>query len=201
MCLSDPATAGRLCPGPGRLVRAVSWPGAPSLCPSLACSSSTAVRTQVLGQPLRHASNKQQTVEGFMLSTRGAARAPGLLCGQRGSGEGPWAQPGCDCAEPGGRLHGCPRKGSAGGPGPQGPAAHSLPAPVSRPPPRLPAWARPRDGFLLREPLGAAGSERHPRSCSDQVSLVSRSGSQPAPRAAPTLWSTRALFSKVLVDV
>ena len=88
MCLSDPATAGRLCPGPGRLVRAVSWPGAPSLCPSLACSSSAAVRTQVLGQPLRHASNKQQTVEGFMLSTR-TARAPGLLCGQRGSGEGP----------------------------------------------------------------------------------------------------------------
>ena len=144
---------------------------------------------------------EQTTNSGRVYALNQNSQSPGFTVWPAGLWGGPWAQPGCDCAEPGGRLHGCPRKGSAGGPGPQGPAAHSLPAPVSRPPPRLPAWARPRDGFLLREPLGAAGSERHPRSCSDQVSLVSRSGSQPAPRAAPTLWSTRALFSKVLVDV
>ena len=197
MCLSDPATAGLLCPGPGRLVRAVSWPSAPFLCPSLACSPSAAVRTQVLGQPLRHASNKQQTVEGFMLSTRGAARAPGLLCGQRGSGGGPGPSQavtvlsqGAVCTE---RL--CWWSWTPG-PGGSQPPSTRVPAP-----PRLPAWAGPRDGFVLREPLGAAGSERHPRNCSDQVFLVSRSGSQPAPRAVPTLWSTQALFSKVLVDV
>ena len=65
---------------------ATPWPGAPSLGPSLARSPSAAVRTQVFRQPWRHASNKQQTLTGFMFSARGAARAPGLLRGRRGPG-------------------------------------------------------------------------------------------------------------------
>lgn len=131
---------------------------------TLRCSPHTGV-----GQPWCHTSNKQQTPEGFMFSARGAARAPGLLRAQRGSW-GPWAQPGCDDAVPQGRLQGCPGKGSAGALRPQGLVAHSLPSTCVLAPAHLPAWAGPRDSFLLREPLGAAGTERCPGNASDQGS-------------------------------
>lgn len=78
---------------------------------------------------------EQTTNSGRVYALNQNSQSPGFTVWPAGLWGGPWAQPGCDCAEPGGRLHGCPRKGSAGGPGPQGPAAHSLPAPVSRPHP------------------------------------------------------------------
>lgn len=91
------------------------------------------------GAPTAFASRLEQTTNSgrvYALNQR-SSQSPGFTVWPvgLGGGGGPWAQPGCDCAEPGGRLHGCPRKGSAGGPGPQGLAAHSLPAPVSRPHP------------------------------------------------------------------
>lgn len=92
------------CPGPGRL--------GPAPLPLPVVGALTLRCRPHPGVPAALASLLEQTTNTgrvYVLSQR-SSQSPGFTAWPAG----PWAQPGCDYAEPRGRLHRCPGKGSAG---------------------------------------------------------------------------------------